>query len=176
MSKKLLTVLACSAMIAGLSACGATEVKEVSKESSTKQEQPKKDEKKAAESKVYKVGETVEVNGLQITLTSAKFIEPNEYIPAKKGKVLEIDFTAKNNGKKQAYFGAEELKIADANGNQFEGYFGGDGNFMNENIVAGNQIQGKMKFDVAQSDKYVGTYKPNFTLDEKTVKFEFTAQ
>lgn len=175
MSKKFLTVLACSAIVMGLAACGETEVKEVSKDTSTKQE-AKKDEKKEAANKVYKAGDTVEINGLQITFNSAKFVEANEYAPAKKGKVLEIEFTAKNNSKKQVYFAADELKIADANGTQFETYFGGDSPFINENIAAGNQIQGKMRYDVAQSEKYTGTYKPSFSLDNKTVKYEFTAQ
>ncbi|AWC32747.1 DUF4352 domain-containing protein [Bacillus cytotoxicus] len=150
---------------------GQSALTEVSKNDSPKQEE-KKDSK--ADNKVYKIGETVEVNGLQITFNSAKFIEPNEYVKAEKGKVLEITFNAKNNGKKEAYFGAEELKIADANGNQFKQYFAGDNIFMNENIAPGNQIQGKVLFDVAEADKYIGTYKPNFTFDEKSVKFEFT--
>ncbi|MGX5538190.1 DUF4352 domain-containing protein [Bacillus wiedmannii] len=171
MHKKIGTIALAGALAFSLAACGETEVKEVSKDNAPKQEE-KKDNK--ATSKVYKAGETVEVNGLQITFNSAKFVEANEYVKAEKGKVLEIDFIAKNNGKKDAYFGIDELKIADAGGNQFKEYFGGDHPFMNENIAPGNQITGKMLFDVAESDKYTGTYKPNFTLDDKSVKFEFT--
>ncbi|MDA1974013.1 DUF4352 domain-containing protein [Bacillus cereus] len=171
MYKKLGTIALTGALAFSLAACGETEVKEVSKNEAPKQEQKKEDK---ATSKVYKTGETVEVNGLQITFNSAKFVEANEYSKAEKGKVLEIDFSAKNNGKKDAYIGTEELKIADANGNQFKEYFGADNAFMNENVAPGNQITGKMYFDVAESDKYTGTYKPNFTFDEKSVKFEFT--
>ncbi|OPD49429.1 DUF4352 domain-containing protein [Bacillus thuringiensis] len=171
MYKKLGTIALTGALAFSLAACGETVVKEVSKNDAPKQEQKKEDK---AASKVYKTGETVEVNGLQITFNSAKFVEANEYSKAEKGKVLEIDFSAKNNGKKDAYIGAEELKIADANGNQFKEYFGADNAFMNENVAPGNQITGKMYFDVAESDKYSGTYKPNFTFDEKSVKFEFT--
>ncbi|MBG9714222.1 DUF4352 domain-containing protein [Bacillus sp. CCB-MMP212] len=171
MYKKLGTIALTGALAFSLTACGETEVKEVSKNEAPKQEQKKEDK---ATSKVYKTGETVEVNGLQITFNSAKFVEANEYSKAEKGKVLEIDFSAKNNGKKDAYIGTEELKIADANGNQFKEYFGADNAFMNENVAPGNQITGKMYFDVAESDKYTGTYKPNFTFDEKSVKFEFT--
>lgn len=177
MNKKLLSLLSCCVLTSVLTACGETKVKEVSKTESTKQtESTKKDSKKEAENKVYKVGDTVEINGLQITFTAAKFVEGNEYSPAKKGKVLDLEFTAKNNDKKEKYLGAEELKLADTNGNQFETYFSGDDTFVNENIAAGNQIQGHMRFDVPESEKYIGTFKPNFTLDEKTVKFEFTAK
>lgn len=174
MLKKLATIALSGSLALSLAACGETEVKEVSKQDAPKQEEKKKKDDKVA-NKVYKAGETVEVNGLQITFNSSKFVEPDEYIKAEKGKVLEITFTAKNNGKKDAYFGAEELKIADAGGNQFKQYFAGSDTFMNENIAPGNQISGKMLYDVAESDKYVGTYKPNFTLDDKSVKFEFAA-
>lgn len=173
MYKKMGTIALTGALAFSLAACGETEVKEVSKTDAPKQEE-KKDKKASTENKVYKTGETVEVNGLQITFNSAQFVEPNEYSKAEKGKVLEIAFSAKNNGKKDAYIGTEELKIADASGNQFKEYFDVDNAFMNENVGPGNQITGKMYFDVSESDKYTGTYKPNFTLDDKSVKFEFT--
>ncbi len=91
----------------------------------------------------------------------------------KKGKVLEIAFNAKNNGKKDVYFGTSELKIADVEGNQFKEYFDGGDTFVNENIAPGNQITNKMTFDVPEGDKFVCTFKPTFTFDEKSVKFEF---
>ncbi|MCU4770176.1 DUF4352 domain-containing protein [Bacillus toyonensis] len=173
MYKKLGTIALTGALAFSLAACGETEVKEVSKNDAPKQEE-KKDKKASTENKVYKIGDTVEINGLQLTFNSAQFVEANEYSKAEKGKVLEITFSAKNNGKKDAYIGTEELKIADAGGNQFKEYFGAENAFMNENVGPGNQITGKMYFDVAESDKYTGTYKPNFTFDEKSVKFEFT--
>ncbi|MED1559952.1 DUF4352 domain-containing protein [Bacillus paramycoides] len=173
MYKKLGTIALAGALAFSLSACGETEVKEVSKNDAPKQTE-NKDKKEKNEKKVYKVGDTLEINGLQLTFSSAKFVEPNEFSPVEKGKVLEIAFSAKNNGKKDAYIGTEELKIADADGNQFKEYFAGDNSFMNDNIVPGNQITGKMYFDVTESDKYIGTYKPSLTLDDKSVKFEFT--
>ncbi|PFT53301.1 hypothetical protein COK67_30975 [Bacillus cereus] len=172
MYKKLGTIALTGALAFSLSACGETEVKEVSKNDAPKQAE-KKDKKEKAESKIYKIGDTVEVNGLQLTFSSAKFVEPNEYVKAEKGKVLEIAFNAKNNGKKDIYFGTTELKIADTNGNQFKEYFGGENTFINENIAPGNQITNKMLFDVPEGDKFVGTFKPTFTFDEKSVKFEF---
>ncbi|HDR3493906.1 DUF4352 domain-containing protein [Bacillus wiedmannii] len=172
MYKKLGTIALTGALAFSLAACGETEVKEVSKDNAPKQEE-KKDKKASTENKVYKIGDTVEVNGLQLTFSSAKFVEPNEYIKAEKGKVLEIAFNAKNNGKKDIYFGTSELKIADAEGNQFKEYFGGGDSFVNENIAPGNQITNKMTFDVPEGDKFVGTFKPTFTFDEKSVKFEF---
>ena len=93
------TIALTGALAFSLSACGETEVKEVSKNDAPKQAE-KKDKKEKAESKIYKIGDTVEVNGLQLTFSSAKFVEPNEYVKAEKGKVLEIGFNAKNNGKK----------------------------------------------------------------------------
>jgi hypothetical protein len=172
MYKKMGTIALAGALAFSLAACGETEVKEVSKNDVPKQEE-KKDKKTSTENKVYKIGDTVEVNGLQLTFSSAKFVEPNEYTKPEKGKVLEIAFNAKNNGKKDVYFGTSELKIADANGNQFKEYFGGGDTFVNENIAPGNQITNKMLFDVPEGDKFTGTFKPTFTFDEKSVKFEF---
>uniref|UniRef100_UPI00037F4948 DUF4352 domain-containing protein n=1 Tax=Streptococcus sobrinus TaxID=1310 RepID=UPI00037F4948 len=80
-----------------------TTVKEV-KSDSKQTESAKKEEKK--EDKVFKIGETVEVNGLQITLNSVAFVEADEYLAPEKGKVLEVQFTAKNTSKKEKYFGA----------------------------------------------------------------------
>ncbi|MDI6679454.1 DUF4352 domain-containing protein [Bacillus wiedmannii] len=170
MYKKLGTIALTGALTFSLAACAETEVKEVSKNDAPKQEQKKEDK---AANKVYKIGDTVEVNGLQLTFSSAKFVEPNEYIKPEKGKVLEIAFNAKNNGKKDVYFGTSELKIADAEGNQFKEYFGGGDTFVNENIAPGNQITNKMTFDVPEGAKFTGTFKPTFTFDEKSVKFEF---
>ncbi|PEY84500.1 hypothetical protein CN349_30870, partial [Bacillus cereus] len=124
--KKLVAIFTGMLLTVGLTACGDTEVKEVKKDGSVKQEQ-----KKEESNKVFSIGETFEVNGLQITFTSANFVEPNEYTAPEKGKVLEIQFSAKNNGKKEMYFGAEELKLADASGNQFKEYFSMDNGFMN---------------------------------------------
>lgn len=172
MYKKLGTIALTGALAFSLAACGETEVKEVSKDNAPKQEE-KKDKKETTENKVYKVGDTIEVNGLQLTFSSVKFVEPNEYIKPEKGKVLEIAFNAKNNGKKDVFFGTSELKIADAQGNQFKEYFGGENTFVTENIAPGNQITNKMLYDVPEGDKFFGTFKPTFTFDEKSVKFEF---
>ena len=78
------TIALTGALAFSLSACGETEVK-VSKNDAPKQAE-KKDKKEKAESKIYKIGDTVEVNGLQLTFSSAKFVEPNEYVKAEKGK------------------------------------------------------------------------------------------
>ena len=145
------------------------EIIEVNKQDTNKQEETKKD--KVAD----KVGYSVEVNNLQITFNFTKYAELSEFYTSDKGNVLEIAFSAKNNGKKESYFRSEELKIVDANGNQFKEYFGADDAFMNENISPRNQITGKMCYDVAEFEEYIGTYKPNFTFDEKSVQFEFTA-
>lgn len=172
MYKKMGTIALTGALAFSLTACGETEVKEVGKNNAPKQEE-KKDKKASTENKVYKIGDTVDVNGLQLTFSSAKFVEPNEYVKAEKGKVLEITFNAKNNRKKDAYIGIEELKIADADGSQFKEYFGGENIFVYEDIVPGNQITGKMLFDVPEGDKFIGTFKPTFAFDEKSLKFEF---
>ncbi|MFS0781210.1 DUF4352 domain-containing protein [Bacillus sp. 1P06AnD] len=131
---------------------------------------------KSNEPSLYKVGETVELKDIRLTLNSATFVNANQYSPAEKGKVLEVAFTVTNNGKKQAYFGAEEMKISSADGIQHDQYFGMDNTFMNENINPGKTITGKVYYDVPASPKYELIYTPNFSWDEKNITFELIPQ
>lgn len=48
--------------------------------------------------------------------------------------MLELTFNAKNNSKKEVYVGNSELKITNANGNQYKEYFSKKRAFVNENI------------------------------------------
>lgn len=54
--------------------------------------------------------------------------------PKLKRNVLELTFNAKNNSKKEVYVGNSELKITNANGNQYKEYFSKKRAFVNENI------------------------------------------
>ena len=126
----------------------------------------------STENKVYKIGDIVKINALQLTFNLAKFVEPNEYFPAEKRKVLEIMFNAKNNGKKDEYFRTFKSKIVGAEGNQFKEYVGGENTFVHKDIVPGKQITGKMLFDMQEGDNFTGTYKPTFALAKKSEKLE----
>jgi Domain of unknown function (DUF4352) len=136
------------------------------------------EEKQAEEeNKVNTVGDAVEIDdGAMLTLTSAKYINAQEYVPAENGKVLAIEFELVNNGDDRVYFGAEELSISTPDGTQYDKYFGGDNVFINENVNAGKKINGVVYFDVPESESYEIIYTPNFSLDNKTISFEVSPE
>jgi hypothetical protein len=136
------------------------------------------EEKQAEEeSKVNTVGDAVEIDdGAMLTLTSAKYVNAKEYVPAENGKVLAVEFELVNNGDDRAYFGAEELSISTPDGTQYDKYFGGDNAYINENVNAGKKINGVVYFDVPESELYEIIYTPNFSLDNKTISFEVSPE
>jgi Domain of unknown function (DUF4352) len=136
------------------------------------------EEKQAEEeNKVNTVGDAVEIDdGAMLTLTSARYTNAQDYIPAENGKVLAIEFELVNNGEDRVYFGAEELSISTPDGTQYDKYFGGDNVFINENVNAGKKITGVVYFDVPETETYEIIYTPNFSLDNKTISFEVSPE
>ncbi|MCY8668823.1 DUF4352 domain-containing protein [Bacillus haynesii] len=168
MMKKFLALL--GAVVVGgavLSACGETEVKDVSGDKKEEAKEEKKDE-----NKVYGVGDTVSVDGMEITIKSAKFTDPTQYTKAKNGKVLTLEVTAKNSNDEQAFIDNSEFAVYDKDGNKVDDYFGYDEIAISGNVNAGKQMQGKVYFDVPEQDSYELLYTPSFSMDSKEVKFD----
>lgn len=158
-----------------LSGCGEAEVNEV-KEEKPKQEQAaeKKEEKAAKE--FYSVGETVSIDGVEITLKSAKFTPPAEYSEPANGKVITIEIGAKNSSDMEALVDNTSFTIAGADGTQFEQYYGyDDASMFSHNLKKGNQVSDKVAFDVTEQDEYIVYYSPMFSLKENAeIKFKIT--
>lgn len=170
--KRFLSVLGVGVLSLGvLAACGEANVQKVS--SGGQKNEQTKEEKKP---EVYHIGDTVSVDGMEITLKSAKFTNPNQYVEAKNGKVLMIEVQVKNNGDTNALVDNTDFNIADASGNQFEQYYGfDDASSFSHDLKKGNQIQGKIAFDVKDADKYILYYEPAFSLkDNAEIKFEIS--
>ncbi|CAN7653632.1 DUF4352 domain-containing protein [Peribacillus frigoritolerans] len=166
--KKFAKILGLSALTIGvLTACGESEVKEVdggAKEETKKEEAPKKES--------YKVGDTVSVDGMEVTIKSAKFVNPAEYSPSEKGKIIQIEVTAKNNSSANGFIDNTEFTISDKEGNMLEEYYGFDTSFSGE-VKKGKQLSGKIAFDVSESESYEIFYEPSFTLKENAeIKFD----
>jgi hypothetical protein len=164
--KKVLAVVG-SVAVAGsiLSACGETEVKQTNGSSDqAKQEQKKEDT-------VYKVGDTVSVNGVELTIDSADFTGANDYSPAENGKVLTLEVTAKNTTDSQQFVDNTEFAVYDKDGNKAGDYYGYDQLAISDNVNAGKQLQGKLYFDVPEQESYELIYTPSFSFDGKEVKF-----
>ncbi|WP_160198656.1 DUF4352 domain-containing protein [Senegalia massiliensis] len=165
-----------------LGACGEDTNSEdnSSKESSTENNETNENqedsndenESKKSEDKVYKVGDTVKVGNVELTVNSASFSEPAEYSESKNGKVLTLDVTAKNTGDDQVFIDNTEFAIYDNNGNKQDDYYGYDDMAISEQINSGKQVQGKVYFDVVNQDSYEMIYTPSFSWDSKEYIFE----
>jgi Domain of unknown function (DUF4352) len=132
-------------------------------------------QKEEMTNKVWKVGETISINGLEITITSAKYTPPAEYSEPEKGKIITLEVIAKNNSEENVYVDNTEFTISDAEGNMHEQYYGYDYNFSNE-VKVGKQYSGKIAFDVPESDYYEIYYEPSFSWDNGEIKFKVTKE
>jgi len=157
-----------------LGACGEDTNSEdnSNKESSTENTESNKSESKKSEDKVYKIGDTVKVGDVELTVNSASFSEPAEYSESKNGKVLTLDVTAKNTGDDQVFIDNTEFAIYDNDGNKQDDYYGYDDMAISEQINSGKQAQGKVYFDVVNQDSYEMIYTPSFSWDSKEYIFE----
>lgn len=145
-----------------LGAC-ATEVEEVDSGNQTEQKAEEK-----TEDKVYKIGDTIKVNNLQITVTGASYTDPEEYTAPTNGKVLTIELSTENQGE-SAYIDSTEFNLYDSEGNQLEQYYGYMDMAISGDINKGKKLAGKLYFDVPESASYELVYKPSFSFDNKEI-------
>jgi hypothetical protein len=106
------------------------------------------------EDKVYKIGDTVSINGLEVTVKSAQFTNPAEYVPAEKGKVLTVEVQAVNKSGQQVMFYDGDFNISDSKGNQYQEYFGYDWTPVSADLNKGKSVTGKIAYDVAPDGHY----------------------
>jgi hypothetical protein len=173
--KKLSALLGSVVLMSVLAACGETEVEGVPNADAEK-EKPAELEKTEIPDEVFKVGDTVSVNGLEITIKSAAFAEPTEYSPSVNGKIITLDVAVKNTNKEQAFIDNTEFAIYDNEGNKMEDYYGFDEMALSDDVNSGKQLQGKLYFDVKEQPTYEMIYTPSFTMDSKEIKFEIAVQ
>ncbi|TCP19947.1 uncharacterized protein DUF4352 [Scopulibacillus darangshiensis] len=153
-----------------LSACGETEVSKV--DNGDKKTEAKADENtKKKENKVFKIGDTVKVNDVELTITKASYTDPAPYTKAEKGKVLTIELKAKNSGDTQAFVDNTDFNLYDKDGNKLKDYFGYDEMAVSGELNKGKQLTGKLYFDVPQANSYELVYTPAFSLDSKEIKW-----
>lgn len=166
-------------MFAGCSDDSTTNEDGTSNETSESEEATTDDtaEESTEESdKTYKVGDTVTVDKVEITINSASFTDPDEYSESKNGKVLTLDVTVKNTGEEQAFVDNTEFSIYDSDGNKQEDYYGYNDLAISDTINSGKQVQGKLYFDVVEQDSYEMIYTPSFSFDSKEVTFEIVPE
>jgi hypothetical protein len=155
------------ALLIGLAMLAPTdEVVEVKTDGSNKKaEEPKH------EDKVYKVGDVIKINGVELSIVSAKFTNPQQYVEPEKGKVLTLEVEAVNKSDTQAFIDNTEFNLYDKEGNNLEQYYGYDDTAISGDINRGKKITGKLYFDVPALEAYELIYTPTFSTDNTEIKF-----
>ncbi|MED2975046.1 DUF4352 domain-containing protein [Fictibacillus sp. B-59209] len=177
MGKSLIKVLGVGVLSLGLlAACGDAEVKEVSGEKHKSAEKTeKKEEKKPS---FYKLGHTVSIDGMEVTINKVSWGHTIQGVPAEKGKVLRIEAAATNKSQDNGFVDSTEFQVYAADGQKYEGYFGND----DANMSGGELKKGKsqtmiLEFDVPESKFYEVYYEPSFSLkDNAEIKYKVTKE
>ena len=130
----------------------------------------------SVEDKTFKVGDTIDLNGLEITIASAQYIKASEYTPAQQGKVLQMDVKVTNNTDDKIFFDAMEFNMYDKEGNSLEQYFGGNDLDISGDVNKGKKLSGTLTYDVPESDSYELIYEPTFSWTEQQVTWDINPQ
>lgn len=182
-------------LIPVLSACGnEPEVKVVStagdkeEQEATKEQESKETEKEpvedvvaedseemqpadleaSPENQVFKVGDTVEFDGLALTITKAEFTPPTQYGAPNNGKVLTLHVEAVNNSNGKLYLDNTEFSLYSADGVTMDSYYSYDETAVSGSFNAGKKLVGKLYYDVPEAKEYELIYTPMFNFGEET--------
>lgn len=158
------------ALALALAGCGETSVQDVSSEKETKASAQDDSDK------IYKVGDTVKIDGVKVKITKATFTDAAEYVDAENGKVLTLDVKIVNTNKESAFIDETEFNLYSKSGEQFESYFGYDKLPISADLNAGKQKSGKLYYDVAPAKVYELVYSPMFSWDNKEIKWKIKVQ
>lgn len=127
--------------------------------------------------KVFNVGDTVEYNGLQMTITKAYFSEEAEYSKADNGKVLTLEVEATNNSNGKLMVDNTEFSLYDSEGNTLAQYYGYDEMAIADSMNSGKKLSGKLFFDVPEGTQYELIYTPVFSFNgDEDLVFNITVQ
>lgn len=126
--------------------------------------------------KIFKVGDVVDLNGLQITIKDAKFIPQGEYSPPEKGKVLQMNVEVVNNADDSAFVDNTDFNLYDAEGNALDYYYGLDGMDLSADINKGKKLQGTLTYDVPEGTNYEMIYEPTFSWTEQSITWDIQPQ
>ncbi|MCD8896235.1 DUF4352 domain-containing protein [Mammaliicoccus sciuri] len=136
---------------------------------------PKKDLKN------IKLGEKIIVDGLEVTVTKAEVVQPDDgYSYSQNGKILKINYKFKNLEKSKKLIDNSnfQLTIDDEVQPQFNGMKDNKGGFQHQ-LDKGESKTSYLYYDVAESDKYEvkmnyetskKTYHANWRINDKDIK------
>ncbi|KQL39268.1 hypothetical protein AN960_09900 [Bacillus sp. FJAT-25509] len=134
---------------------------------------------KPIKDKIYKMGETVEFDKIQVTIEKAYFTKPSIKKNNYKGDVLTVELQVWSKPySKNVHIEPTDFDLYDSKGEKKQHYTGYirqeiNGNLSGEkspdNDVRG--VEGALYFETSKSGKYELVYKPSFSKKVKEIKF-----
>lgn len=134
-----------------------------------------KEEKEPVKSE-YTIGETVELEKLNVTLNNVRYVETDEFFKPEAGEVwIALEFTFENTSEESQYIaGIFEITLRDDEGRdkemniwgELEGSLDGD-------VMPQEKLTGEKSFTLKESDTTLTAYYKS-TFAKEPVKFVFT--
>lgn len=135
---------------------------------------------KPIKDKIYKMGDTVEFDKIQITINNARITKPSSKKDNYNGDVLTVDLQVWSKPySKDVHISAANFELYDSKGElkqHYDGYIGQEisGNLSGEkspdSSVRGLE-GGKLYFEISKSEKYKLVFKPTFSKKVKEINF-----
>ncbi|WP_214811353.1 DUF4352 domain-containing protein [Exiguobacterium sp. s127] len=170
-------IIALVILIIAMVACTsffANEVdKELKKSDSVSSVDSKDDSKESAKDespKEFKLGDTVKVGDIQLTISQAQNQSPDQYSETKNNNVVVFDITAVNKGTDSAYIDNTEFDLY-INDEKVESYYGSDEMAISDDLNKGKTLKGKIFFDAPKGQQLELIYKPSFSWNDNEVVF-----
>lgn len=126
-----------------------------------------------------KVGDTLNVNGVKITVTGIEKYEGriNQFQPLKEDHAVKIDVIAENTNTEKELVNSAEFTLYDVDGFELGSALVGDGDVLSGDIPAGKKIKGSVYFDVPQqSGTWELHYEKMFSLSNEAAIWEVEAK
>ena len=148
MFKKIGTILLGGSLALGLAACDEAEIKEASGE---EQKEKKKEVKK------FSVGDSVEFDGMKITLNEARIEEGGEFDEPTEEQFVVANLTIENGtDEEQTVSSVMNIELKDDEGYTYNTTILTEGTKgqLDGTLPPGESMKGDIPFDVSKSDKY----------------------
>ncbi|MDT0696060.1 DUF4352 domain-containing protein [Mammaliicoccus sciuri] len=135
-------------------------------------------ERKQISNNIYKLGDTVEDDGVEITLVKAEFVKPTDDLdfPPNNGKALKVYFKFKNNNDAQVRIQNDGFTMK-VNGENYQEWFGNSDRAVgfSHQLNKDNTGSGYIVYDVPDNDKY--TLEMNFmpNIEPTQAKWEINS-
>lgn len=124
----------------------------------------------------FAVGDTVDLDGLEVTIASAQYVSPNQYTKPEKGKVLQMQVEVTNNTDDKVFFDSTEFNMYDPEGNALDEYYGLDTMDISGEVHPGKKLSGPITYDVPEAETFELIYEPMFSWTEKQIVWEVKPQ